>query len=72
MSAAKPVTLELLAIRSCELADRCAAGEIPFLEAVDMAYRAAVWSGLVESVGDDVVQAILAAAFATSCRRVTQ
>jgi hypothetical protein len=55
--------LELLAIRSGELGDRVAAGKIGFLDAVDMAYSAAVWSGLVDNAGDDAVQAVLAAAF---------
>ena len=50
--------LEILARRSLELADRVASGEIKFLDAVDVAYEAAVWSGLVEAVGDDIVQAI--------------
>ena len=58
--------LELLAFRSLELADRVAAGEIAFLDAVDIAYDAAVWSGLSSTVGDDVVQATLAAAFANA------
>jgi hypothetical protein len=60
--------LELLALRSLDLADRVAAGEIAFLDAVDLAYEAAVWSGLTDSVGDDVVQATLAAAFANARR----
>jgi hypothetical protein len=58
--------LEILALRSLELADRVAAGEIAFLDAVDMAYDAAVWSGLPSTVGDDIVQATLAAAFANA------
>jgi hypothetical protein len=58
--------LELLAIRSAELADLVAVGQIAFLDAVDMAYSAADWAGLVDSVGDDVVQAVLAVAFANS------
>jgi hypothetical protein len=53
--------LEILALRSLELADRVAAGEIAFLEA-------AVGSGLTETVGDDIVQATLAAAFANARR----
>jgi hypothetical protein len=57
--------LEILAIRSLELADRVAADEIEFLDAVDVAYESAVWSGLVETVGNDVVQTVLAEAFAT-------
>jgi hypothetical protein len=60
--------LEILALRSMELADRVAAGEIKFLDAVDLAYEAALWSGLTKTVGDDIVQATLAAAFANARR----
>jgi hypothetical protein len=60
--------LEILALRSLELADRVAIGEIGFIDAVDTAYEAAVWSGLTETVGDDIVQATLAAAFANARR----
>jgi len=60
--------LEILALRSMELADRVAAGEIKFLDAVDVAYEAALWSDLTETVGDDIVQATLAAAFANARR----
>ena len=63
MSTAASKQLELFAVRSCEIADRCHAGELPFIEAVDMAYSAAIWSGLADDVGDDNVQKILAAAF---------
>lgn len=55
--------LELLAIRSSEYADRVAAGKLGFLDAVDACYSAACWSGLVDEVGDDRVQLVLAAAF---------
>jgi hypothetical protein len=55
--------LEILSLRSLELAERVAAGEIALLDAVDMAYGAAVWAGLTETVGDDIVQTILAEAF---------
>jgi hypothetical protein len=55
--------LSLFAIRASELADRVHAGQLSFIDAVDMAYSAAQWSGLTESVGDDAVQKILAAAF---------
>ena len=58
--------LEILALRSLELADGVAAGEIAFLDAVDVAYDAAVSSGLTSTVGDDIVQATLAAAFANA------
>jgi hypothetical protein len=60
--------LERLALRTLELADRVAAGEIAFFDAVDIAYDAAVWSGLTSTVGDDIVQATLAAAFANARR----
>jgi hypothetical protein len=39
-----------------------------FLDTVDMAYEAAVWAGLTETVGDDIVQATMAAAFANARR----
>jgi hypothetical protein len=58
--------LEILALRSLELADRVAEGSIKFIDAVDVAYEAAIWSGLVADVGDDIVQATLAAAFANA------
>jgi hypothetical protein len=72
--------LEILALRSFGLADRVAAGELPFIDAVDLAYSAAIWadlpnvidrSGLINSniagasTGQDIVQATIAAAFAT-------
>jgi hypothetical protein len=60
--------LEILALRSLELADRVAEGSIKFIDAVDLAYEAAVWSGLARDVGDDIVQATLAAAFANARR----
>jgi hypothetical protein len=57
--------LEILSIRSLELAERVAAGEVAFIDAVNLAYEAAVWAGLTEASGDDVVQTILAEAFCT-------
>ena len=62
--------IELFAIRASELADRVAAGQISFIDAVDMAYSAAVWSGLIDSIGDDAVQKVMQAAFA-NINRVT-
>jgi hypothetical protein len=59
---------EIFALRSLELADQVADGHLLFLDAVDVAYEAALWSGLVEAVGDDIVQATLAAAFANARR----
>ena len=55
--------LEIFASRSRELAVRVAAGQVTFLDAVDLLYSAAEWAGLVENVGDDVVQAVLVTAF---------
>lgn len=80
---ARPVTrqLEILALRSLELADRVAAGQLSFLDAVDLAYDAAICadlpnaidaSGLIDTNihrapnGDDIVQATIAAAFANA------
>jgi hypothetical protein len=72
--------LEILALRSFDLADRVAAGKLPFIAAVDLAYEAAIWadlpnaidaSGLINSnivgapTGTDIVQKVIAAAFAT-------
>jgi hypothetical protein len=55
--------LSILAVRADELRERVRSGQIAFIDAVDMAYSAAQWAGLTESVGDDVVQKVLAAAF---------
>ena len=60
--------IDLFAIRTSELADRTMAGDIGFIDTVDMAYSAAVWSGLADKIGDDAVQKIMAAAFATARR----
>lgn len=55
--------LERLALRSFELADRVASGGLEFQDAVDVAFDAAVASGLADTVGHDVIQAVLATAF---------
>jgi hypothetical protein len=55
--------LELFAIRASEYADRVVAGQLGFIDAVDCCYSAACWSGLIDAVGDDKVQLVLAAAF---------
>jgi hypothetical protein len=55
--------LEILALRSLELADRAAAGQLPFIDAVDMAYSAAHrdrWR--------DGIQLMLSASFANARR----
>jgi hypothetical protein len=58
-----PYQLELLFKRSCTLAGRVLAGDLPFIDAVDMAYSAAAWAGVIDRYGDDVVQDVLATAF---------
>jgi hypothetical protein len=58
--------MKLFAIRASELADRVSNGQIAFLDAIDLAYDAAIDSGLVDAIGDDAVQKILAAAFANA------
>jgi hypothetical protein len=63
--------LDLLYARCCVLADRADAGELLFLDAVDLAYSAECWAGLVERFGEDAVQACLAAAFVGTRKNAT-
>jgi hypothetical protein len=60
--------LELFARRCLDLADAVAENRMAFLDAVDLAHEAAAWAGLVDDLGDDVVQATMAAAFANAKR----
>ena len=62
--------LELFARRCLDLADRVAENKIAFLDAIDVAYEAAVWAGLCETIGDDLIQATMAAAFANARRPI--
>jgi hypothetical protein len=55
--------LDLLFDRAATLADRASNGSLRFLDAVDLAYSAADFAGLVDRYGDDVVQLVLADAF---------
>jgi hypothetical protein len=55
--------LQLFAVRCQEIVERVDAGMIGFIDGVDMAYSAALWSGLIDAVGDDSVQAIMAQKF---------
>lgn len=55
--------LDILYERSRTLADRVAAGELGFIEAVDLAWEAAAFAGTVDRVGPDLVQHVLACAF---------
>jgi hypothetical protein len=56
-------SLDLLHERCVTLAERVQAGELAFIDAVDMAYTAADFAGLIEHYGDDAVQEVLARAF---------
>ena len=56
--------MAIFVVRSFELADRVAIGELELIDAVDIAAEPARWSGLTDSIGDDTVQEILAEAFA--------
>jgi hypothetical protein len=58
-----PDPLDILYERACMLAENVSSGGMAFLDAVDMAYDAAIYSGLRDRAGDDVVQSVLAAAF---------
>jgi hypothetical protein len=73
--------LELFSLRCFDLAARVTAGGLPFIEAVDLAYSAAVWADLPNTIdksdlidrnkpgsicGDDIVQQVMAAAFANA------
>jgi hypothetical protein len=55
--------LELFEIRCLEMANKVKAGILPLHVAVDFMYSAAVWSDLVDNVGDDVCQNIMGRAF---------
>jgi hypothetical protein len=55
--------LDLLTARCRQLAEKVDNGIIGFTDAVDTAYSAAEWSGMVELHGDDVVQEVMARAF---------
>jgi hypothetical protein len=61
--------LEIFALRCFDYADDVAAGKMHFLDAVDVLQDSAIASGLVDLVGMDVIQCVLATAFATARRR---
>jgi hypothetical protein len=60
--------LVLFGQRCQTLADRVSCKQLNFLDAIDLAYDAATWSGLVDAVGDDMVQATMANAFMKVCQ----
>ena len=49
--------------RCLEMAARVNAGEVKFLDAIDVLQDAAVASGLADQIGDDAVQEVMADAF---------
>jgi hypothetical protein len=55
--------LALLFDRCTTLATRVRDGDLAFVDAVDMAYTAADFAGLVDRYGDDSIQGVLAEAF---------
>lgn len=57
------IPLDILFERSCTMADRVEAGEIPLIEAVDFLWSAAELAGTVDRAGPDAVQSVLASAF---------
>jgi hypothetical protein len=59
--------LAILFERCTTLAERVRERRLSFIDAVDMAYSAADFAGLIESYGDDRIQAVLADAF-MGCR----
>jgi hypothetical protein len=61
--------LKLFALRCCGFAERVAAHQIAFLDAVDIAYDAAIAAGLADAVGDDIVQEVMVGAFFAVGRR---
>ena len=55
--------LEIFEIRSRKMAGKVNAGLISMADGADMLYSAAVWSGLADNAGDDLVQQIMARSF---------
>jgi hypothetical protein len=62
--------LDLFSVRCRQLAEKVDNGIMYFIDAVDTAYSAAEWSGMVELHGDDAVQKIMADAFMHARRGV--
>jgi hypothetical protein len=57
------IPLDIFHERACTMADRVETGEIPLPEAADFLWSAAEYSGLLDRVGPDKIQAALASAF---------
>ncbi len=60
---ATPALADLFFDRACVIAQRVYGGELPILDAVDMLHSAAEWSGLIDRLGEDEVQRLMAQAF---------
>jgi hypothetical protein len=65
MTANDDPVLELFAARCSELADRVLRGEVLLVDAADMLQSAAVWSGLADRLGHDVLQTTMSRTFLT-------
>lgn len=61
--------LELFDQRCRTLAERVRAGDLGFLDAVDLAASAVEWSGLAKSIGWDACQSVMSRAFMGAPRR---
>jgi hypothetical protein len=58
--------LAILTARAVEMAERVRNNQIALRDAADVLQDAAEWSGLVDAVGNDVIQGILHGAFANA------
>lgn len=58
-----PASLQILADAARTMAGDVRAGRISFTDAVDHCHSAAVWADLPETVGENIVQFVLAQAF---------
>jgi len=55
--------LAIFSERCRTLATRVQNKQVPFIEAIDLAYSSADFAGLIESYGDDRIQELMASAF---------
>ncbi len=60
--------LDLFCMRAAQIFDHVLAGRLPMIDAADMLHTAACASGLAAAVGEDAIQKMLAAAFASAAQ----
>lgn len=58
--------LKLFVIRAAQVFDHCLAGTMAIIDAADLLHDAATASGLVARYGEDGIQKVMAAAFASA------